>query len=361
MVTEVYNGEIILDIVKVLQRHTDENHRLTQKEIVEILKKDYGYAKVHRKTVKKYLEMLARYSERDDVNEIFYTEKKRKRKNKKTGEIEIVKGFTNFGYAHDFTDGELRLIIDSILFSKYMPDGQRKQLIEKLEKLSSKYFDSGKKHIHTLSNSGPRNHNLFYNIETLNQAINESKQVSFHYNTYRVDKNLNLVLMPRKNKDGQPREYIINPYRMVTTNGRFYLICNNDKYDAITHYRIDRITNIEKLEKKRKPLNKVKEAQNGFDLSKYMAEHIYMFAGESITVSLRMNQQVLNEFVDWFGTENIQFSNRTEEEVTATVSVNREAMRKWALQYALHVRVISPKSLVEDIKSDIEKALRNYQ
>ena len=40
---------------------------------------------------------------------------------------------------------------------------------------------------------------------------------------------------------------------------------------------------------------------------------------------------------------------------------NMEAMRKWALQYAVHIKVISPKKLVDMVKEDITSAIKQYE
>lgn len=57
----------------------------------------------------------------------------------------------------------------------------------------------------------------------------------------------------------------------------------------------------------------------------------------------------------------MQFIDETEEEVTVRVQVNEDAMRKWALQYALHVKVIKPERLVYMIQEDIKQAARQYR
>ena len=56
----------------------------------------------------------------------------------------------------------------------------------------------------------------------------------------------------------------------------------------------------------------------------------------------------------------MQFTDETEDEVTVRVSVNLDAMRKWALQYALHVRVLKPERLVDMLKEDVRKAAEQY-
>ena len=65
------------------------------------------------------------------------------------------------------------------------------------------------------------------------------------------------------------------------------------------------------------------------------------------------------ELVDWFGNA-IEFKNETDETVVATVTVNDVAIRKWALQYGLHIKILSPQSLVEEIKQDIKNVANNY-
>ena len=45
---------LIINILDILRKYTDENHRLSQKEIVEILNSKYNM-EVNRKTVKRNL------------------------------------------------------------------------------------------------------------------------------------------------------------------------------------------------------------------------------------------------------------------------------------------------------------------
>src|SRR5699024_3145347 len=160
--------------------------------------------------------------------------------------------------------------------SHHIPSHQRGELIKKLEKLTSKHFNSRSNHVYASRHEELINKDLFYNIKVLDQAMNEAKQVVFHYNDYMVDQALQLSLQPRVNSKGVVRAYTINPYQMVATNGRYYLICNNDYFDNISHYRVDRITNIKILETDRKPIKELAGFEQGLDLSQHMAEHIYM-------------------------------------------------------------------------------------
>jgi len=344
MMTAQPKKMLIMNILDVLKRYTDADHRLSQKEILAILENEYSM-KVDRKAVKRNLMNLIEFGYHIEYSESIRINHK--------GEEEVL--YTDWYLERDFSDAELRLLIDSLLFSKHIPYSQCKALIEKLEGLSNQYFSSKVKHIRNLPETTPENKQLFYTIEVLDEAINQKKQVAFYYNSYDIDKQLH----PRTGDDGTPREYIINPYQIVATNGRYYLICNYDKYDNVANYRLDRITDIRLLETPAKPQKKVKGLENGLQLPKHMAEHIYMFSGESAKVDFRAKRYLIDDIIDWFG-KKVVFSNPTEDEVTVSVTVNLQAMRLWAMQYALHVRVMRPEELVEKIKIDLKTAAISY-
>ena len=335
---------LIMNILDILKRYTDEDHRLSQKEIMDILEREYDM-KVERKAVKRNLLNLIDYGYNIEYSESVRINKK--------GEEETV--YTDWYLEREFSDAELRLLIDSLLFSRHLPYSQCKLLIEKLENLSNRYFTSRVKHIQTLPDNELPNRQLFYTIEILDQAITKGKQVAFHYNVYHTDKKLH----PRSDHEGNVRTYVINPYQMAAVNGRYYLICNYDKYDDVSNYRVDRITDIQLLDTPVKPMKNVKGLEHDLNLPKHMAEHVYMFTGESVPVTFRAKKYLLTDLFDWFG-KAMQFTDETEDEVTVRVSVNLDAMRKWALQYALHVKVLKPERLVEMLKEDVKRAAEQY-
>ena len=331
-------------ILDILRKYTDEDHWLSQKDIIHILKTEYDMA-ADRKSVKRNITSLMEMG-----YEINFSEALRMFPNK-DGVLEESYILSDFWLEREFTDSELRLLIDSLLFSKHIPYSQCKDLVGKLEGLSNRYFQSRVRFISTLPETAPRNKELFYTIEVLDEAIAKGKQVAFLYNGYGTDKQLH----PRRD-----REYIVNPYQMAATNGRYYLIGNYDKYDDLANYRLDRITGIRLLDTPAKPVRQVDGIKNGLYLPKHMAEHLYMFSGESVPVTFRMKKSILNDVIDWFGTE-IAFFDETEDEATARVTVNWHAMRHWALQYCRHIRVLTPSDLAETVESDLQMALDRYR
>ena len=334
---------IIINIIDILKKYTDMDHRLTQAEIVDILKKEY-MMDVDRKTVKRNLMNILEMG-----LDIEYTEINKMVPNKKTGELEEVSFCTDWYMTREFSDSELRLLIDSLLFSKNVPYNQCKELIDKLKGLSNIYFDKKVKHICNLPDNQPRNKEVFFTIDVLDEAISQNKKVSFTYNSYGPDKKLH----PRREEP-----YVINPYQMVATNGKYYLICNYDKYDNVVNYRVDKITSIKILDEPRKP---VKELADGeINLPKHMAEHIYMFAGESIRAKFMAKNYIIDQLIDWFG-KDVDIKPENENECMITVNVNRNAFLCWALQYGQHIEVIEPADVREQLVSNVKEILAKYE
>lgn len=335
---------LIMNILDILRRYSDADHRLSQKDIIDILQTEYEMF-ADRKAIKRNLMNLI-----DFGYNLEFSESVRRNKD---GEEEVI--YTDWYLERDFSDAELRLLIDSLLFSKHIPYSQCKELIEKIEGLSNRYFKSKVRHVRNLPVDQPQNAELFYTIEILDEAIERNRQVVFHYGDYGTDKKLHL----RERKDGKPREYLVNPYQMVATNGRYYLIANVERHDNISHYRVDHIRDIEITDTPAKPQRKVEGLENGLDLPKHMAEHVYMFAGESQRVIMRTTPGMAGELIDWFGS-GVTFSDETETSVIAHVTANLQAMRFWALQYAPYVTVLAPQSLVDTVKEDLTLSSEKY-
>lgn len=335
---------LIMNILDILKRYTDADHRLSQREIGEILEREYNMT-ADRKSIRRNLLDLI-----DCGYHVEYSESVRE---KKDGSQETL--LTDWYLERDFTDGELRLLIDGLLFSKHIPYSQCKELVSKLEGLSNIYFRSRVKHIRTLPESAPNNRQLFYTIDVLDEAISHARQVSFTYNSMGIDNKPH----PRLDSSGNVREYIINPYQLVTANGRYYLICNYDKYDNVAHYRVDRISDIQMLSSPAKPPERVKGLEHCLRLPEHMAEHLYMFTGESVRVKFRAARHLLDDLVDWFGTDMV-YSDVTDEALTVSVKVNEQAMELWARQYAPYVEVLEPVGLRERIGNALETTARKY-
>ncbi|MBQ3597618.1 MAG: WYL domain-containing protein [Clostridia bacterium] len=336
---------LVLQILEILKKYTSENHRLTVMEIKGLLEKNYNVT-IDRKAIRRNLDNLIMMG-----YNVEYSEKTRIGK---FGEEEIIQ--TDWYLEHEFDDSELRLLIDSLLFSDLLSSELTKDIIDKLKNQSNIYFREKVKHVIYLPNNSHKSKDVLLNVEILEEAIKHNQKVSFSVCSYQKDKKLHERIWD----NGELKKYVVNPYQLVVANGKYYLIGNIDKYNNIAHFRIDRLKNITPIDGSiRKAQSEIPETKYGLTLGKHMAEHIYMFSGESSKVTFKAKAYLYNDLMDWFGND-IRFIKEENDEVLCETNVNLKSMKFWALQYATHVKVISPQSLVEDIKTDLLKAIENY-
>lgn len=356
---------LILYILDILQKYTDEEHRLSQKEIQDILKKEYEMP-VDRKAIKRNLLNLIEYGSSIEYREVSRKDIFRKKDSvsykgtsdfvdKEISEDDLL--WTDFYLKQKFTNEELRLLIDSLLFSKHIPYSQVKELITKLESLSNIYFKSCSQYIYPLPVERTDNKQVFYNIAILDEAIRKKKKVLFEYAEYHTDKKMHL----KKREDGSVREYIITPYQMAVQEGKYYLICNYDKYDDISNYRVDRIRNIQILEEKGKPFETLKwSGHQPMNLNEYMREHVYMYSSENAFVKFRIVKAMISDVIDLFG-KDVVFSEETDTHVVVSVHVNERAAEQFAKNYAPDVIVLQPKRLRNKLRDDLKKSWEAYE
>lgn len=315
---------LILDILK---EYSDEQHKLTQQEIIRLLKLNYDM-ECDRRSVKNNVLSLKEMGYDIGIDDGYYLR------------------------SREFEDAELRMLIDSVLFSKSLTQKQAKSLIEKLRNFGNRYFSAKVTHISNLPDlHHADNKQLMYVLDAINDAIAAKKKISFTYNSYGLDFKLH-------SKREAP--YIVNPYQIVANNGRYYLIANYDKYNNVSHYRLDKMTDVDILEEKVKDKSEIVEFTKGYNLPKHMAEHIYMFSGESVRVELQVPEFMIDELVDWFGKDFKIVKAGSEHKMKIVVSCNENAMFYWALQYGLYVEVLEPLNLRKKIKEAVNEISRKY-
>jgi len=152
--TSTMNALLILEVLK---KYSDENNKLSQKKVLDLVKREYDVL-LDRRTVERLIKRLY------DFNWVEYAER-----NKQTGET------PGWYFERDITDAEIRMLIDGLLFSKYIPYSECKKLIDKLEHIAGVDF----KNSYGLPENRPENKQKFLNIEELLRAMSIAKKSKF--------------------------------------------------------------------------------------------------------------------------------------------------------------------------------------
>lgn len=314
---------LILDILK---EYSDSEHRLLQQDIIDLLQSNYGM-ECERRAIKSNVVSL---------QEMGY-------------DIVADKGY--YLRTRDFSDAELRLLIDSVFTSPAITNKEAHSLVEKLERYANRFFKSHVSHIHSMaSGKNAENQNVMKSIETIDDAISKGKKISFSYLQYGID----FKLHPKRNI-----RYVVSPYQMVSNRGKYFLLANNDEHDDMSHYRLDRITDVEILNDARKPIKTIKGFEKGLNISLHLAEHVYMFSGESIHVKLKTNENIMDNLIDSFG-HDFRVTLAEEPDIIVNLKCNPNAFFYWAMQYGEKIEVLEPESMRERIKKVAYKIYKKY-
>lgn len=181
---------------------------------------------------------------------------------------------------------------------------------------------------------------MFWNIEQLDEAIEQKKKIKLNYLHYGLDK-----------KQHETKTYTLSPYEMVYMNERYYLICVPDHDPHTRLYRIDRMKDIQLLDESRSEAVARQEAQNA----------VYAYVGAPERIVMNCDLTILDDVIDRFGTE-VQIRERDENTFTASFTAPPRGVKFWALQYLPYVEVVEPAWLREEIIESLgkNKYLQSY-
>lgn len=146
---------------------------------------------------------------------------------------------------------------------------------------------------------------------------------------------------------------------MISNKGKYFLIGNYDVYDDISHYRLDRIVDVEVLADPRKPMKNVKGLENGLNISDYISEHVYMFSGKSEHIKLRANEYLMDTLIDNFG-KDFRVTLGEGNDIIVDLKCNPNAFFYWVMQYGQNTEVLSPDSMRERVKKAAYQIYKKY-
>lgn len=317
------NRLLSVHIMEILNEYSSKDHTMSQAELMD-------------KLVYKYGENISRHTCSDYLSEL-----------RDNGYISGKRGV----YRNDlFTERELRTLIDGVMYGKHIPEKEANELIKKLKTLSLNTMKNKANNLTYLPGiNRTRNDSLYDILDKIDEAIDNNKKICITQYSPRPDG----TKVSRSKRT-------VDPYYVVSDQSRYYLLCNanRDGNYALEPRRIDRIEKIEIVNEKRTPMIDV--VGHNFELGKYMREHIYMFSGEVGAVELKISNNHIGDFDDWYGKDYRIYSTDDKYSVIR-VYTNYDAVYYWALQYGSIAEVLEPESLRNKVKKGLTDILNKYK
>lgn len=311
-----------LYLAKILYEQTDEEHYLTTVQLINILEEKYGIS-AHRQTIKSEIELLRKFGI----------------------EIEEVKSVQNRYNicSRDFENSELKLLIDAVESAKFITAGKSKELVAKLSSLAGDFgAEKLKRNVCCEGRIKSDNERIYIIVDTINEAINEGKKISFPYFQYNIKKQHQLK--------HYGEAYVLSPLHLVW-NGDFYYLVGVAEDNTIRNFRVDRIAKCPTILEENSS-----QAPEDFNIDDYINTTFRMFNAEHTDVELLCDNDVIDSIIDRFG-ENIEITEAATENFRITVNVaTSHIFYSWIFGFGDKVKILGPDAVREEYVSMLDKA-----
>lgn len=316
----------ILYLLRILEQYTDEEHPLTTKQLIDNLQDEYGIS-AHRTTLTKDIAALQEFGV--DIVTVHSTQSK------------------YFIGSRKFELPELKLLIDAVESSRFITAKKSESLIRKIHTLTSQgQVSKLRRNNYVVDRIKPDNEQIYYIVDTINDAINEGKQISFQYYDYSGLKKKVL-----KNKG---EIYKLSPYKLIWSGDYYYVIGYSEKKGKVINFRVDRIAAAPTiLSENAIPVPK------DFDLENFTKEVFFMFSGDEVEVDLQCDNSLMKTMIDRFG-ENVKTLayDMTSFRLITEVSVS-PTFFGWVFGFDGKVKILGPKNVKEQYYKMISEAMNS--
>lgn len=312
----------ILYLQKILLERTDEEHPLSTTQLIGILNDEYGIS-AHRTTITKDIAALVEYGL--DIVTIHSTQSK------------------YFVASRRLELPELKLLIDAVESSKFITKKKSDVLIEKIHTLTSPgQVSKLKRNNYVADRIKPDNEQIYYIVDTINDAINEGKQISFQYYDY-----TGLKKKVLKNKG---EVYKLSPYHLLWNGDYYYVVGYSEKKSKAVTFRVDRIAGVpEILEKESVP------QPEDFNIADFIKEVFFMYDGDNVTVDLRCDNSLMKTMIDRFGEDVTTLAyDMTSFRLITEVSAS-PTFFGWVFGFGGKVQILAP----VEVKEQYRQMIRN--
>lgn len=316
-----------LYVMETLLERSDEEHRVSTKQLIEMLERNGIYAE--RKTIYDDIESLKTWG-----MDILYTKEK-------------PSGF--YVGSRKFELPELKLLVDAVQASKFITAKKSIELIKKLESMTStEEAKQLQRQVFIANRTKTVNESIYYNVDKIHDAILGDNKIRFTYYKW----NLNKELVPRN--DGKPFE--VSPWALTWDDENYYMIAFDALSKTVKHYRVDKMQKIEILKETRDG----EEVFKNFDMAIFAKNTFGMYGGKIDKVTMEFDNRLIGVVMDRFGTDVIiQKVDESHFRVRCDVRVSGQ-FYGWIAGLGPDVKIVHPESVVDGFREFVRGILDRY-
>jgi len=313
----------LLKLHEYLRQETDEEHPLTTNQLCSILT-DMDIS-CDRRTLAKDIALL-----NEEGIEVMSTW--------------VGKEKAYYIEDRSFSVPELKILIDAVQASSFITKKKSDELIGKIADLGGSHrAEILKSNMVCFNTRKHTNEAIYYNVNTLEDAIFQKKKIIFKY--FDIDLHGNKVYR----KDAH--HYVAEPIALVFNEDNYYLVVYSSKYDDTTNYRVDKMSNVEILE----DCISDKALSLRGNISNYTEQAFKMYSGTLTSVTVEFDSRLLGAVYDKFG-EEIKIKPLGNGKYSTTLRVQiSPVFWGWLLQFAGEMKITAPKSAIAQFKEHLAR------
>lgn len=324
----------LLQLMRIFMEQTDEEHGLTLLELMDRLK-ERGIT-AERKSLYDDIEALREYG------------------------LDIIKtggpGTVYYLADRPFELPELKLLVDAIQSSRFITARKSRQLIRKIEGLTSQYHAQDlQRQVFVAGRIKTMNESIYYNVDTLHTAISEEKQISFHYFEWAVDFSGGSRVRRQLRRKGE--RYQVSPWGLIWQDENYYLVAYDGPAGIIKHYRVDKMGDL-----------RVEDAPRGgqeqfdqFDMGAYSRGMFGMYGGQEAQVKLRFANRLIGVVVDRFGRDVMLLPGGQDHFCILVRVAVSPPFFSWLFGFGEEAELLGPQPVVELFRAHVCRTLALYE
>jgi len=353
-------------VYEYLMRMTDANHVATATEIAGYLQ-ECGI-KAERRSIYKDIEEINKailLTTRDNyglprADTIEEAEELLRNEEEKTIVYdEHRKGF--YVRKRHYKVNDIRVLAECVYAAKFIDEKRAKRLVNVVcDLVSEHHAEDIKRDAFLLDRVKTENIAIYEMVSKISVAMSRKRnkkphtpeKIKFKYMTYAIQGGL------KRTERRKGEWYFVSPYKLLISDGNYYLIGYDDRMKKMVNYRVDRIKDLELTGDVRCG----EEEFKALNIEAYLQEHFSMFDGKRDHVTIRASMKLLDTFVDRFGSRGVVYTKDDDKHfiVVTPVAVSKQFFG-WICGLGDKVKILSPSPVVEEFKEYLDTMRGMYE
>ena len=329
---EYDKSSALLAVLETLRRYGDD---LNKREMQEKLLEEYGIS-LSRNTFADKLKTLEHcgYTLRESEDGSHY----------------IFEG-------REFTDAQLRVLIDCLIYNGVVEAETARKMIAELCNLGTESLRNKCGSFQRRVSGRKKSSDVVTgNLELIQRAIGGNAKIICNYKVYN-----NMLNLVKK----YPKDITVSPFELTLSNGRYILICAIDGENDVTHFYIDKLCDIRLV--KEPALNAVRflSALGYSDINEYISSQPMLCGGRKERFTLKIDNRIIDDFIEDYRNDDMRKLSSHKENngfySVIVISTSRDSLKKLILPYFGRITVLGQPELNRELEEMFRTGVHNYR